>query len=104
LRISLADLAAHTSPDEVLGMDRRTFLCNHAPHITAIDMFVVPTVGFRFLYGLAIIRVERRHLVWVNVTANPTADWIARQITEAFPGIRRPSTSFGTETPRMAML
>jgi hypothetical protein len=48
----------------------RTFLCNHAPHTTAIDMFIVPTVGFRLLYGLAIIRLERRHLVWTNVTAN----------------------------------
>ena len=24
-------------------------------------------------------------LVWINVTTNPTAEWIARQITEAFP-------------------
>ena len=63
----------------------RTFLRNHAPHITAIDMFVVPTIGFRLVSGLAIIRLERRHLVWINVSANPTADWIARQITEAFP-------------------
>ena len=46
-------------------------------------MFVVPTIGFRLLYGLVIIRLERRQLVWINVTANPTADWIARQITEA---------------------
>jgi len=68
----------------------RTFLCNHAPHTTAIDMFIVPTVGFRLLYGLAIIRLERRHLAWTNVTANPTADWIARQITEAFPWDQAP--------------
>jgi transposase InsO family protein len=27
----------------------------------------------------------RRDLVWINVTANPTAQWITRQITEAFP-------------------
>ena len=61
----------------------KTFLRNHTPHIAAIDMFVVPTIGFRLLYGLVIIRLERRQLVWINVTANPTADWIARQITEA---------------------
>jgi transposase InsO family protein len=24
-------------------------------------------------------------LVWINVTTNPTAEWIARQLTEAFP-------------------
>ena len=31
------------------------------------------------------LRLDRRDLVWINVTANPTAEWIARQITEAFP-------------------
>jgi hypothetical protein len=67
----------------------KTFLRNHAPHITAIDMFVVPTIGFRLLYGLAIIRLERRHLVWINVTTNPTADWIARQITYGVVVTRR---------------
>jgi hypothetical protein len=32
-----------------------------------------------------IVRIDRRGLVWINVTTNPTAVWIARQITEAFP-------------------
>ena len=50
-----------------------------------MDLFVVPTVGFRLLYAFVIIRLGRRGLVWVNVTANPTADWVAQQITEAFP-------------------
>jgi transposase InsO family protein len=68
----------------------KTFLRNHVPHIGAIDMFVVPTVGFRLLYGLVILRLHRRHLVWINVTSNPTADWIARQITEAFPWDQAP--------------
>jgi transposase InsO family protein len=63
----------------------KTFLHNHLPDIGAIDMFVVPTVGFRLLYGLVILRLDRRRLVWINVTSNPTAEWIARQITEAFP-------------------
>ncbi|MEA2912683.1 MAG: putative transposase [Bradyrhizobium sp.] len=63
----------------------KTFLCNHAPDISAMDMFVVPTIGFKFLYGIVIMRLDRRRLVWSNVTANPTAEWIARQITEAFP-------------------
>jgi transposase InsO family protein len=35
--------------------------------------------------GWFILRLERRRLVWTNVTANPSADWLARQITEAFP-------------------
>ena len=62
-----------------------TFLRNHAPDIAAMDLFVVPTIGFNLLYALVIVRLDRRDLVWINVTTNPTAEWIARQITEAFP-------------------
>jgi hypothetical protein len=60
----------------------KTFLRNHAPDIAAMDLFVVPTIGFRLLYGFVIVRLHRRDLVWINVTANPTAEWVARQITE----------------------
>src|SRR3979490_806897 len=63
----------------------RTFLHNHAPDIAAMDLFVVPTIGFNLLYAFVIIRLDRRDLVWINVTTNPTAEWIAHQITEAFP-------------------
>jgi len=68
----------------------KTFLRNHALHIAAVDLFVVPTIDFRLLYGLVILRLGRRQLVWTNVTANPTAEWIARQITEAFPWDQTP--------------
>src|SRR5260221_808157 len=63
----------------------RTFLRNDATEMTAMDLFVVPTIVFNLLYGFVIIRLDRRDLVWINVTTNPTANWIARQITEAFP-------------------
>jgi transposase InsO family protein len=63
----------------------RTFLRNHAPDIAAMDLFVVPTIGFKLLYGFVIVRIDRRELIWINVTTNPAAEWIARQITEAFP-------------------
>jgi transposase InsO family protein len=62
-----------------------TFLRNHAPDIAAMDLFVVPTLSFDLLYALVIVRLGRRDLVWINATANPTAEWIARRITEAFP-------------------
>jgi transposase InsO family protein len=62
-----------------------TFLRNHAPEIAAMDLFVVPTVGFSVLYAFVIVRLDRRALVWINVTPNPTAEWVARQLTEAFP-------------------
>jgi transposase InsO family protein len=63
----------------------RTFLRNHAPDIGAMDLFVVPTIGFDLLYVLVIVRLARRDLVWIDATPHPTAEWIARQITEAFP-------------------
>jgi transposase InsO family protein len=63
----------------------RTFLRNHAPEIAAMDLFVVPTIGRKLLYGFVIVRIHRRDLVCINVTADPTAEWVARQITEAFP-------------------
>jgi len=62
----------------------RTFLRNHAPDVAAMDLFVVPTISFDLLYAFVIIRIDRRDLVWINVTAHPTAEWVARQITEAF--------------------
>src|SRR5207244_10402722 len=62
----------------------RTFLRNHAPDIAAMDLFVVPTIGFDLLYVLVIVRLARRDLVWINVTTHPTADLIVRRITEAF--------------------
>src|SRR6266446_1482645 len=67
------------------GQSWGTFLRNHMPHIAAMDLFVVPTIGFNLLYVLVIVRLARRKLVWINVTAHPTAEWIAQQITEAFP-------------------
>ena len=50
-----------------------------------MDLFVVPTIGFDLLFAFVIVRLDRRDLVCINVTTNPTAEWIARQLTEAFP-------------------
>jgi transposase InsO family protein len=63
----------------------KTFLHNHALGIAAIDLFVARTISLRLLYGLVILRHARRRLVRIAVTSNPTAEWIARQVTEAFP-------------------
>jgi transposase InsO family protein len=63
----------------------KTFLCNHAAGIASIDLFVVPTAFFKLLYGLVILGHERRQLIGFGVTAHPTAEWIAGQVTEAFP-------------------
>ena len=63
----------------------KTFLHNHAAGIAAMDFLVVPTVGFKLLFVLVILRHQRRRLISLTVTANPTAEWITRQITDAFP-------------------
>src|ERR1700726_2848195 len=39
--------------------------------------------SFRLLYGLLIVGHGRRQILWFGVTAHPTAEWIANQITQA---------------------
>ncbi len=81
------------------GQGWRTFLRNHAPDIAAMDLFVVPTIGFSLLYAFVIVRLDRRDLVWTNVTTNPTAEWIARHSQlKRSPGVRRRATSSAIET------
>ena len=63
----------------------KTFLRNKAAGIASIDLFVVRTISFKLLYGLVILRHVRRRLVSISVTHNPTAAWIAGQVTDAFP-------------------
>jgi hypothetical protein len=62
----------------------KTFLHNHADGIASMDLFVVPTIPFRLLYGLLILQHDRRQILWLGVTAYPTAEWISRQLTEAY--------------------
>jgi transposase InsO family protein len=61
----------------------KTFLRNHAEGIAAMDLFVVPTFSFRLPYGLLIVGHHRRQILWLGVTAHPTTEWIANQLTEA---------------------
>jgi len=56
----------------------KTFLNNHAAGIAAMDFLVVPTVGFKLLFILIILRHQRRRLISLTLTTNPTAQWIAR--------------------------
>src|SRR5712664_2892769 len=67
-----------------------TFLRNHTAGIAATDFLIVPTIGFRLLFVLVVLRHQRRRLISLSVTANPTAEWIARQITDAFPWTEAP--------------
>src|SRR6266513_3675748 len=52
------------------GQSWSTFLRNHMPQIAAMDLFVVPTIGFIQLYVLVIVQLARRELVSFNVTAH----------------------------------
>jgi hypothetical protein len=63
----------------------QAFLRNHTAHIAGVDLFAVPTIGFKLLYGPVILRLERRRLVWTDVTANPAAEWIARLDHRSIP-------------------
>jgi len=70
----------------------RTFLRNHAGEIAAIDMLTVPTLGFERLYVFVVLGLGRRKILHIDVTDHPTAEWLARQITEAFPWGTAPSS------------
>jgi hypothetical protein len=63
----------------------RSFLYNHALGVAAIDMFIVPSATFRLLFVMLILAHDRRKIVRFDVTLHPTAGWLSRQVTEAFP-------------------
>jgi transposase InsO family protein len=69
----------------------KTFLRNHTEAIAAIDMCAVPTLTFERLFAFLVLGHGRRQLLWVEVTRHPTAEWLARQITEAFPWASAPT-------------
>src|SRR5713101_4812975 len=69
----------------------KTFFRNHAQAIAAIDLFVVPTLTFERLFAFLVLGHDRRQLLWFEVTRHPTAEWLARQITEAFPWASAPT-------------
>ncbi|MFL6450231.1 MAG: integrase core domain-containing protein [Bryobacteraceae bacterium] len=63
----------------------RTFLQNHLQSLGSVDFFTVPTIHFQVLYVFLVLAHERRRIVHFAVTANPTAEWTAHQLREAFP-------------------
>jgi len=71
----------HRSPSQ----GWKTFLRNNADAIAAVDFLVVPTITFERLFAFIVLGIGRRQILWIGVTTNPTAHWLARQITEAFP-------------------
>jgi transposase InsO family protein len=78
-------------PSKPPSQSWKTFLKNHAEAIAAIDMCVVPTLTFDLLFAFLVMGHGRRQLLWFEVTRHPTAEWLARQITEAFPWTLAPA-------------
>src|SRR6266851_525427 len=63
----------------------KAFLENHVHDLVSIDFFIVPTIRFKLLFVLVVLEHSRRKVLHFNVTENPTAQWTAQQIVEAFP-------------------
>jgi len=61
--------------------------------MVAVDFLVVPTIRFKMLFVFVVLSHDRREVIHFNVTANPTAQWTAQQITEAFPWTGPPRTA-----------
>jgi hypothetical protein len=47
--------------------------------------FVVASASFRLLDVMIILAHDRRKIVRFDVTRHPTAGWLSRRVTEAFP-------------------
>jgi transposase InsO family protein len=90
--LKLGVAVAQSTVSKYMARERRppgqrwsTFLRNHTDGIASVDLFVVPTITFKLLFGFVVLRHARRQLAWIGVTAHPTAEWLARQLSEAFP-------------------
>jgi len=87
----------------------QTFLRNHTKDLVSLDFFVVPTITFQLLFTFVILSHDRRRLVHFAVTANPTAEWTARHLSQAFPWDHAPryllrdrDRAYGLEFSEMA--
>ena len=85
----------------------QAFLRNHTGHIAGVDRSSFRRSGSKCSTGWSSCVWSGDLLVWTNVTSNPTAEWIARQIPEAFPWdeaprylIRDRDTSYGAAITR----
>src|SRR5262249_16850800 len=83
--------------DQVHGRDRRLPVWSElghllAPQIAAMDLFVVPTIGFSLLYVMVIVRLARRELAWINVTAYPLPNGSRGRLPKPSPGMRSHAT------------
>jgi hypothetical protein len=66
----------------------RTFLRNHAPQIAAMDLFIVPTIGFDLLYVLVIVGLDAE--IWSGSTSPQirTRNGLHARLRRRSPGMR----------------
>jgi hypothetical protein len=106
LRFLGYDVAALTVPKDMRRASRhpsptwRAFLTAHRHDIAAADFFVVPTLTFRLLFGFVVLRHDRRELLHIGVTDQPTAAGAAQQIVHAFPDETGPAYRPRLPAPR----
>jgi transposase InsO family protein len=81
---TVSNLMPRRPPNTKPSQTWRTFLKNHA-NKCSMDFFTVPTAAFNILFVLVVLCHSRRKVVHFNVTSNPTAQWTAQQVVEAFP-------------------
>jgi len=63
----------------------RSFLENHVDTLVSVDFFTAPTVFFHVLFVFVVLAHDRRRILSINVTSNPSAAWTANQVAQAFP-------------------
>jgi len=80
---TVSNLMPRRLPNAKPSQTWRTFLKNHA-NKCSIDFFIVPTAVFNILFVPVVLSHSRRKVVHFNVTSNPTAEWTAQQVVEAF--------------------
>ena len=72
----------------------RAFLDNHVDTLVSVDFFTVPTVCFQVLFVFVVLAHDRRRILSINVTGNPSAAWTANQSVQAFPWESAPRCLF----------
>jgi hypothetical protein len=70
----------------------KTFLHNHADGIAAMDLFVVPTISFRLLYGLLIMGHDRRKFCGLASQLTPLQNGLQIRSRKHAVGNKLPDT------------
>jgi hypothetical protein len=62
----------------------KTSFRNPVGQIVAVDFFTIPTIRMKVLFVFLVFEHRRRKVLHFGVTENPTAEWAAQQMVEAY--------------------